>query len=73
MVMSFYYNADANLAGIVGTRKSTTGFVVEQGRGLVSWMSIVQSTVALSTAEAETKGRTKVLKRSRRSCISDSS
>ena len=50
----FVTYADADLAGNVGTRKSTTGFVVVLAGGIVSWMSKLQSTVALSTAEAET-------------------
>ena len=51
----FVTYADADLAGNVGTRKSTTGFVVVLAGGIVSWMSKLQSTVGpLSTAEAET-------------------
>ena len=50
----FVTNADADLAGDVGTRKSTTGFVVVLAGGFVYWMSKLRSTVALSTAEAET-------------------
>ena len=46
--------ADADLAGDVGTRKSTNGHGMVLHGGLVSWMSKLQSTVALSTAEAET-------------------
>ena len=47
-------NADADLAGDENTRKSTTGFALLLHGGVVSWMSKLQSTVALSTAEAET-------------------
>jgi len=46
--------ADADLAGDEDTRKSTTGFALLLHGGVVSWMSKLQSTVALSTAEAET-------------------
>ena len=46
--------ADADLAGDEDTRKSTTGFALLLYGGLISWMSKLQSTVALSTAEAET-------------------
>jgi hypothetical protein len=46
--------ADADLAGDENTRKSTAGFALLLYGGLISWMSKLQSTVALSTAEAET-------------------
>ena len=46
--------ADADLAGDEDTRKSTTGFALLLHGGVVSWMSKLQPTVALSTAEAET-------------------
>ena len=46
--------ADADLAGDVGTRKSTSGYAIVLNGGLISWLSKLQSTVALSTAEAET-------------------
>ena len=46
--------ADADLAGDVGTRKSTSGYAVVLNGGIICWLSKLQSTVALSTAEAET-------------------
>jgi hypothetical protein len=46
--------ADADLAGDVGTRKSTSGYAVVLHGGIICWLSKLQSTVALSTAEAET-------------------
>jgi len=46
--------ADADLAGDEGTRKSTNGHAMVLHGGVVSWLSKLQSTVALSTAEAET-------------------
>ncbi len=58
----FVTYTDADLAGDVGTRKSTTGFVVVLAGGLVSWMSKLQSTVALSTAEAETNASVEAVK-----------
>jgi hypothetical protein len=45
--------ADANWAGDVATRRSTTGFLVKIGNCPVSWSSKRQTTVALSTTEAE--------------------
>ena len=46
--------ADADLAGDISTRKSTSGYCMVLNGGVVSWSSKLQSTVALSTAEAET-------------------
>jgi hypothetical protein len=45
--------SDADLAGIVDTGRSTTGYVVKMDTGAVSWSSKLQSIVALSTTEAE--------------------
>ena len=44
---------DADWAGDVGDRKSTSGYLFCISGGPVSWRSKKQSTVALSTAEAE--------------------
>ena len=44
---------DADYAGDLDTRKSTTGYVWLMHGGAVSWRSVLQPTVALSTAEAE--------------------
>jgi len=45
--------ADANWGGDVDTRKSTTGYVFVVNNGAISWTSRRQTTVALSTMEAE--------------------
>jgi transposase InsO family protein len=45
--------SNADLAGNVDTGRSTTGYVVKMGTGAVSWLSKLQSIVALSTTEAE--------------------
>ena len=45
--------SDADWAGDVGDRKSTSGYVFLLGDAAVSWKSAKQTTVALSTAEAE--------------------
>lgn len=44
---------DADYAGDVDTRRSTTGYVFTLLGGAISWSSKLQPTVALSTAEAE--------------------
>ena len=44
---------DADYAGDLDKRKSTSGFVFLRSGGAVSWSSKLQSTVALSTCEAE--------------------
>jgi len=44
---------DADWAGDVDARRSTTGFIFTLNGGPVSWASKRQSTVATSTAEAE--------------------
>jgi ATP-binding cassette subfamily B (MDR/TAP) protein 1 len=44
---------DADLAGDVDSRKSTTGYVYTLGGTAISWSSTLQKIVALSTTEAE--------------------
>lgn len=45
--------SDADWAGDVGDRKSTSGYVFMLGGAAISWRSSKQTCVALSTAEAE--------------------
>lgn len=44
---------DADWAGDIVERKSTTGYVVFIGKALVAWSSKTQKCIALSTTEAE--------------------
>ena len=44
---------DADLAGYLDQRKSTSGYLCNLFGGAISWMSKKQSVVALSTIEAE--------------------
>ena len=44
---------DADHGGDVDRRKSTTGYMVKVGSGVVAWSSKLQPVVALSTTEAE--------------------
>ena len=45
--------ADADYAGDIDTRRSTSGMVVKMGTGAISWASKLQPVVTLSTTEAE--------------------
>ena len=45
--------SDADWAGDINTRQSTTGYVVMLNHGAIAWRSRRQVTVALSTMEAE--------------------
>ncbi|MCV4733192.1 Ty1/Copia family ribonuclease HI, partial [Escherichia coli] len=45
--------ADADYAGDVDSRRSTSGLVVKMGTGAISWASKLQPVVTLSTTEAE--------------------
>lgn len=44
---------DADYAGDMDSRRSTTGYVFIQSGGAISWSSKLQPTVAVSTVEAE--------------------
>ena len=44
---------DSDFVGDLDKRRSTTDYVFTLGRGSISWRSILQSTIALSTMEAE--------------------
>ena len=48
-----YAYSDADWAGDLDTRRSTTGYVVYAAGGPISWQSKLQSTVAVSKMEAE--------------------
>eukprot|EP00253_Pinus_taeda_P032393 PITA_32393 len=53
MIGSLLYLTDADWAGSVDDRKSTSGGAFFMGSRLVSWFSKKQSSIAISTAEAE--------------------
>ena len=44
---------NANMAGDVDFKKSTSGYLITFSGGVVSWQSRLQKCVALSTTEAE--------------------
>jgi hypothetical protein len=54
--------SDADWAGDIDTRRSTSGYVFGIGTGPISWSSKRQSTVSLSTYEAEYIGQTQATK-----------
>ena len=45
--------SDADMAGDIDGRRSTSGVLVFLGSALISWLSLKQKVVALSTCEAE--------------------
>src|SRR5205814_4744190 len=54
--------SDANWAGDIDNRRSTTGYVVMINNGAVAWRSQLQPTVALATMEAEYMALTEATK-----------
>lgn len=48
-----YAYSDADFAGCVNTRRSTTGYLLQIGSATVSWSSERQKCVSISTAESE--------------------
>ena len=53
---------DADWAGDIETRRSTSGYIFNLGSGAISWSSKRQPTVALSSCEAEYMGETQAVK-----------
>jgi hypothetical protein len=53
---------DSDWAGDIDTRRSTSGYLFSIGSAVVSWSSKLQSTVALSTCEAEYIGQSNAAK-----------
>ena len=45
--------SDADMAGDIDSRRSTSGYLVTFAGGAVAWQSRLQKCVALSTTEAE--------------------
>src|SRR2546430_13080399 len=60
MALSGY--CDADWAGDVDTRRSTTGYVFTLSDGAISWASRRQKTIALSSTEAEYMSTTEATK-----------
>jgi len=53
---------DADWAGDLSTRRSTSGFIFSVGSAVISWSLKLQPSVALSTCEAEYIGQTNATK-----------
>src|ERR1700744_3282206 len=49
----FFANSDSDHASDPDSRRSQTGYVLKLAKGLVSWSSYLQKTVALTSTEAE--------------------
>jgi hypothetical protein len=54
--------SDADWAGNLNTRRSTTGYIVMLNNGAIAWRSRLQPTVTLSTMESEYMAPTKATK-----------
>jgi hypothetical protein len=52
-VEHFIEYSDSDLAGDIDTSKSTSGTLFFLGKCLISWQSVKQQVVALSSCEAE--------------------
>ena len=59
--LAFTY-VDADLGGDEDTKRSTTGFAILLYGGIVCWLARLQTTVALSTSEAETNAAVEAVK-----------
>jgi hypothetical protein len=59
---TFTTYADADLANDVTTRRSVSGYCIVLHGGIIAWQSKLQTTVSLSTAEAETLAATDACK-----------
>jgi hypothetical protein len=57
--------SDTDWAGDVETSRSTTGYAIFLGNGIVSWLSRQQQRVTLSSTEAEYCGMTETAKQLR--------
>ena len=51
--MKLFAYVDADWAGYLSNRHSTTGFVIKLGDGVINWSSRKQGNVTLSSTEAE--------------------
>ena len=51
--LNVYAYSDADWAGDLDSRRSTTGYVVYAAGGPIAWQSKLQTTIAVSTMEAE--------------------
>lgn len=60
--LKFIGFSDADYAGDVDTRRSTSGYVFQLGESVISWCSERQKTVALSTTESEYVAATHAIK-----------
>ncbi len=48
-----YAYSDVDWAGDLNSRKSTTGYVLYAANGPIAWQSKLQTTIVVSTMEAE--------------------
>ena len=59
--LALYGYTDADWAGSIANKRSTSGFMLSFGSAIVTWSSKKQPTIALSSTKVEYRGATMVV------------